>query len=188
MFFSAEPWDGPLSLHDMLNTVDDGILSMVDNYRIHMIAPESLSNEDLGKFKTNLKEVLEFIKYSKDKIKLQEIVSNNERYAAMDKKAAMVIETCTNAEMDLKEEEGVVNMCQAIREMRMEERMIGWQEGRSEGRAEGYAAGFGDSCIRMIINLMDSMQCTAGKAMDILKIPGDERQLYLDRLAENKES
>lgn len=184
MFFSAESWDGPLSLYDMLNTIDEGILSMIDNYRIHMIAPENLSNEDLKKFRTNLREVLEFIKYSKDKEKLNEIISNNTRYTEMDRKAVMVIETCTGTDFNIDEKEGAINVCQAILDMKMEERMIGREEGRAEGHTEGYSEGVMDNRIKMILNLMDSMQCTAEKAMDILKIPENIRQQCLDRLAE----
>lgn len=79
-------------------------------------------------------------------------------------------------------------MCQAILDMKMEERMIGHEEGREEGRAEGHTEGYSegvmDNRIKMILNLMDSMQCTAEKAMDILKIPENIRQQCLDRLAE----
>lgn len=75
-------------------------------------------------------------------------------------------------------------MCQAILDMKMEERMIGREEGRAEGHTEGYSEGVMDNRIKMILNLMDSMQCTAEKAMDILKIPENIRQQCLDRLAE----
>lgn len=75
-------------------------------------------------------------------------------------------------------------MCQAILDMKMEERMIGREEGRAEGHTEGYSEGVMDNRIKMILNLMDSMQCTAEKAMDILKIPENLRQQCLDRLAE----
>ena len=75
-------------------------------------------------------------------------------------------------------------MCQAILDMKMEERMIGREEGRAEGHTEGYSEGVMDNRIKMILNLMDSMQCTAEKAMDILKIPENIRHQSLDRLAE----
>ena len=68
--FGAEEWDGPLSLHEMMATRDMEILSFVENYRIHLIDPAKLTEEELNKFSTSLKEVMGYIKYSKDKEKL----------------------------------------------------------------------------------------------------------------------
>lgn len=170
VFFSPEPWAGPMCLYDMLYPVDKGILAMIDNYTINLIAPDRIPEGDLQKFRTNFREVMEFIKYSKDKIKLKELVSHNERYVKMDKKAAMVIETCTNTGLKIEEDEEVVNMCQAILEMRLEEREEGRQEGRIACTME---------CIR---NLMDSLNCTAENAMEMLKIPVSERVMYSERL------
>lgn len=107
-----------------------------------------------------------FIKYSKDKMKLRELVSNNERYANMDKKAAMVIEACTNNKLKMEEDEEDVNMCQAIIEM--------CQDEREEGRLE--------CSVEHIKNLMGFLKCTAEKAMDVLKIPESERIKCRERL------
>lgn len=167
VFFSPEPWDGPMCLYDMLYPVDKGILSMIENYKLNLIAPNYISDEDLQKFRTNLREVLAFIKYSKDKIKLKKIVNDNERYTRMDKKAAMVIEACTKAELNIEgENKEVVNMCQAIREMRLEE--------RNEGRLE--------CTVEYIKSIMDYSKCTAEKAMDILKVPEFVRKQCRERL------
>lgn len=183
MFFSAESWDGPMSLYDMLDETDEQVMAKIDNYRIHLIAPQRLSDHDLGKFKTNLREVLGFIKYSKDKEKLNMIVSNNKGYAEMDKKAAMVIETCTGTDLKIGEQGEVVNVCQAILDMKMEERT----EGRREGRVLGICEGLIQARARDIITLMEYLHCTAEKAMDILKLSDDERQKCMERIAKIKE-
>lgn len=174
IFFSPETWEGPLCLYDMLNPADNRILSMIDNYRIHLIAPKDLSGTDFQRFSTNLREVLEFIKYSKDKKRLIEVVNHNKRYSEMDKKAAMVIETCTGTDLNIDKNKEVVNVCQAILEMKMEEREIGRSEGLTEGLNEGFT--------QAIINLMESLQCTAESAMDMLKIPNDSRQQLFERI------
>ncbi|MDO5410289.1 MAG: transposase, partial [Lachnospiraceae bacterium] len=129
VFFSAEPWDGPMSLYDMFSTKDKKILSFVENYQIHLIAPESLSDGDLNKFHSNLKEVLSFIKYSADKQKLRQLVQENRNFAALDRDAAMVIDVCTNSKLKFDENQEVMDMCKAISDIR--------EEGREEGRAQG---------------------------------------------------
>ena len=61
----AEEWDGPLSLHEMMSIRDMEILSYVENYRIHLIDPAKLTEEELNKFSTSMREVMGYIKYSK---------------------------------------------------------------------------------------------------------------------------
>ena len=68
--FGAEEWDGPLSLHEMMPIRDMEILSYVENYRIHLIDPAKLTEEELNKFSTSMREVMGYIKYSNNKEKL----------------------------------------------------------------------------------------------------------------------
>lgn len=141
LFFSAEKWDGPMSLHDMLEVDDERILSLVENYRIHLIAPAYLIEEDLTKFHSSLREVLAFIKCSTDKQQLEKLVKNNKRFTALDRNAAMVINACTSAEFKINPKQEVVDVCKAIAEIRDEGRTEGFAEGRIEGRAEGHKEG-----------------------------------------------
>lgn len=71
------------------------------------------------KFQSSLREVLLFIKYSKDKNNLAKMLKQNEeRFQDMERRAADVIEVITHAGLKFKEVEGRVNVCQAIQEMR----------------------------------------------------------------------
>ncbi|MCI9228032.1 MAG: hypothetical protein HFG86_08390 [Dorea sp.] len=77
-------------------------------------------------FESSLREVLLFIKYSKDKKNLAKMLKQNEeRFQDMERRAADVIEVITHAGLKFKEVEGRVNECQAIQEMRKEERIKG---------------------------------------------------------------
>ncbi len=70
IFFSPDEWDGPTSLHEMMNVTDERILSLVPDYQIHLIAPAGLADEELKKFHSSLREVLGFIKYANDMEKM----------------------------------------------------------------------------------------------------------------------
>ena len=133
VFFSAEEWDGPMSLHEMLNVQDEEILSLVENYHIHLIAPAYLNDRELDKFHSSLREVLSFIKYSTDKQQLEKLVDKNEKFSVLDRKAAMVINICTNSKLKIDPNQEVVDMCKAIADMRSEERREGHMAGIKEG-------------------------------------------------------
>lgn len=82
------------------------------------------------KFQSSLREVMLFIKYSKDRENLNRILKVNEkRFRKVERRAADVIEVITNSGIKYDEGKEVVDVCQAIREIRMEERKIGEQDG-----------------------------------------------------------
>jgi predicted transposase/invertase (TIGR01784 family) len=78
-----------------------------------------------------------FIKYSKDKNKLNELLTGDEKFKSMDRNAAEVINTVTGSGLKLKESEDTIDMCKAIEDMMKDSRSEGRSEGHSEGLAEG---------------------------------------------------
>ena len=130
IYFGPEEWNGPLSLFEMMNVSDPDVLACMDNYHVRLIAPAQMLDEEIMKFRSSLREVMLFIKYSKDRENLSRVLeANEERFREVERRAADVIETITNAGIKYDESEEVVNVCQAIREIRMEERKIGEQDG-----------------------------------------------------------
>lgn len=132
IYFGPDRWDGPVSLHEMMSTTDPNILSFVPDYRINLITPESMEEEELNLLHTNLREVLLFIKYSKDKQKLNALVSQDPRFKEVDIQAGRVINSVTGSELKFDKNEEVVDMCKAIQDIREDAR----DEGRKEGRKE----------------------------------------------------
>ena len=126
--FGAEEWDGPISLHEMMEIGNPELLKYVQDYRIHLIDPFSLTDEELGKFSTSLREVLGYIKYSGDKKQLHSFTDNNPRMT-MEADAVRVIRTVTNTPVEIQEEAEEVNMCKAIEEM--------MEDSRQEGEVSG---------------------------------------------------
>jgi len=115
LFFSAEEWDGPMSLHDMMAVQNPEILALVADYRINLIAPGNMSDEEINQFTTSLREVMMFIKYSEEPEKLNQILETDERFRDLDRKAATVISTVTGMEIEVEEEEEKVDMCGALK-------------------------------------------------------------------------
>jgi len=126
ILFSPDEWDGPSSLSEMMEIKDPKVLSFINDYRVHLIAPAQMPDEEIMKFQSSLREVMLFIKYSKDKENLSRVLAANEkRFREVERRAADVIEAITNSGIKYDEEDEVVNVCQAIQEMRKEERQIG---------------------------------------------------------------
>ena len=130
LYFSPDVWDGPLSLFDMMEVKDSRIFSFLDNYHVRLIAPAQMTDEEIMKFQSSLREVIFFIKYSQDRKNLGRILKTNEkRFREVERRAADVIEAITHTGLKYDESEEVVDMCQAIQEMKIEFERSGEQKG-----------------------------------------------------------
>ena len=106
------------------------------------MSPVSIPDEDFIKFRTDLGPVLQFIKYSDDKDKLDEAKNNIDRFRGMDPESVELINAVTGSDLKIVvNEEGKVDVCKAIDEMRSESRNEGRIEGKIEGRREGKTEG-----------------------------------------------
>ena len=142
LYFGADIWDGPLSLIEMMDISDPAILACMDNYHVRLIAPALMTDQEIMRFQSSLREVMFFIKYSKDKEALEKIlVSDANRFRQLERRAVDVIKAVTNSGIKYDRRKERIDVCQAEQDMRKESWDSGKAEGRAEGRAEGKAEG-----------------------------------------------
>jgi hypothetical protein len=146
----------------MLSVEDEEILALVPDYRINLITPGSIEDEDFGKFKTALGEAFQYIKYSKDKAALYQMVHDNQKFRTLDRRTVELLNVITGSGIEYNKEEEVVDMCLAIELMKQE--------------------AVENTLILSIHNLMETLNLTAEQAMAALKIPEEERDNYLKQL------
>ena len=93
---------------------DKGLLQHIPDYRIKLIDPAGIDSDEMDKFHTSLREVLSYIKYSKDADKLAEYMKHNQRMEHLEVGAAQVIKEVTNTKFQIPKGMEEVNMCEAI--------------------------------------------------------------------------
>ena len=126
----------------MMEVTDPKVLSLMDNYHVNLIAPAQMTDEEIKKFRTDLREVLLFIKYSRDNEKLKQVLKANEgRFRGVDPRAVDVIEAVTNMGIRYEKKEGKVDVCKAIDDMKLEARREGIKEGARIGERRGRRQG-----------------------------------------------
>ena len=183
--FGAEEWDGPLSLHEMISVSDIEILSFVENYRIHLIDPAKLTEEQLDHFSTSLKEVMGYIKYSKNKEQLLKFLQTD-THRSIEMNAVRVIKTITNTPIEVSEEEGEIEMCKAIEDLiaeseargRAEGEVRGEARGRAEGETRGEAKGMIEICLDMSFSKEDILKKLQEKLNISLQQAGEYFEMY----------
>ena len=171
--FGAEEWDGPLSLHEMMSVSDIEILSFVENYRIHLIDPAKLTEEQLDHFSTSLKEVMGYIKYSKNKEQLLKFL-HTDTHRSIEMNAVRVIKTITNTPIEVSEEEEEIEMCKAIEDLIAESEA----RGRAEGETRGEAKGMIEICLDMSFSKEDILKKLQEKLNISLQQAGEYFEMY----------
>ena len=125
IYFGSDTWDAPLSLKEMYSGTDSVILAHAPDYHVNLIAPKEMSDDEINEFHSNLREVMLYIKYSKDKKTLNKIIKEDVKFQSIERQAAEVINVVTGSKLKYPEGKGDVNMCLAIQQMREESEIKG---------------------------------------------------------------
>ncbi|MFR3406512.1 MAG: Rpn family recombination-promoting nuclease/putative transposase [Christensenellales bacterium] len=134
--FGGKKWDAPLSLREMYGEQPEKVLPFIQDYRVFMIDPMEMSDNDLQKLNSSLREVLAYIKYQRDKARMEKLLNEDSKFSCLETNAALVINAMTNAGIAIDPNKEVVNMCEAIRQMVDEGIMLGEERGEERGEKQ----------------------------------------------------
>ena len=135
--FGGKKWDAPLSLREMYGEQPEKVLPFIQDYRVFMIDPMEMSDNDLQKLNSSLREVLAYIKYQRDKARMEKLLNEDSKFSCLETNAALVINAMTNAGIAIDPNKEAVNMCEAIRQMVDEGIMLGEKRGEERGEKRG---------------------------------------------------
>lgn len=144
-YYGIEEWDASRNLHQMLQGSEGEELSewmkdLIPNYHINLVEAQKLWQE--GQLKTDMQMVLGMLQYRKKKAELQKYMEEHRYFFKnVDSDTRNAILTLLNADKQLKrlrEQEGEVDMCQALEEL--------YQDGVKEGILKGGIQGTIESC------------------------------------------
>ena len=93
-------WEAPRNLHEIFDITSEEVLRYIPDYKINLIAPAEMTDEEINQFQTDCREVMLFVKYSKDKKYLKKLVSEDTHFSSMNVKTARVISAVTGIEIE----------------------------------------------------------------------------------------
>lgn len=176
IFFSPDEWDGPTSLHEMMNVKEERILSLVPDYQIHLIAPARLADKELKKFHSSLREVLGFIKYSNDMEKMDEIVHGD--FQKLRREEIDVLNQCVNVKLELPDGEETIDVCKAWEDMKKETARKAAEEAAIKATEETEER----TLLEAVSNMVKELPLSVEQAMSILKVPEAKRSKLAAKL------
>lgn len=106
--------DGPRSLKEMFEEIDESIMRFVEDYKVHLIVPNEI--QDFDKFATDFGKVMKYIAVSKDKAALKQL-QNDEDFRSIDTDSVRLLNACTNSNISIKEGDDKMDMCSGLKEL-----------------------------------------------------------------------
>ena len=190
LYCGADDWDAPESLHGMADFtgLPDGIQAMAPDYRMNLVHVRKLT--DTGMFRTDVRQVLDFIRFSGNRDALRKLLDTDPHFQALEEDALDVIVRYAGISRLVRQkkyyrEDGKFNMCTALNEMIEDGRKEGLKLGREQGmklgeerglrlgEERGFANGQKSEQKRLARRLMKNLNLTEQQAADILGISLD---------------
>ena len=122
IYFGDTPWDGPRSLHDMLDFKNDVIKSYVPDYKLNLISPADMEDEEFEKFSTDLGFAMEVIKHQSTDA--DEVIERT-NHRKIDRDTALFLNTAVKLNLEYEEETGGVDMCLAMEKKQQKDEING---------------------------------------------------------------
>ena len=114
LYFGSDPWAGPRSVHDMLADLPPELLEFIPDYKLHLIELASLSDSQLQKFQSHLREVLFCLKHANHKEQLHTLLQDPQ-FRAIPYEAAALLNEFLGLNFDLtgKQKGDIISLCTA---------------------------------------------------------------------------
>ena len=146
MYWKHNKWKYATTLRGMFDEAvlryleQHGLKDYIPDYRMNIFTPEGATIDKLNCFATDLKDVIAYVKYSRDKERLKHYADEND--AMLNKESIAVINELTNSNLKIEDGKETVQMCKALEDLIAD----GRAEGIETGRQEGVIIGFITAC------------------------------------------
>jgi hypothetical protein len=122
VYFGDTPWDGPRSLHDMLDFKNDAIKSFVPDYKLNLISPADMDDKEFTKFSTDLGFAMEVIKHQSTDA---DVVIGRTNHRKIDRDTALFLNTAVKLNLEYEERIGGIDMCLAMEKKQQRDEING---------------------------------------------------------------
>ncbi|MCD7883547.1 MAG: hypothetical protein LUI87_07560 [Lachnospiraceae bacterium] len=158
VFWGSGEWDAPRSLFEMLNVQNASEYYGLNDWKINLIIPEELANDDVTKFNSDLGKALIYIK-NMGRPEMIEKLSVDDRFRVLKTDTVLLLNEVMNADFTVSEGEVTTDMCYAVEKIKE------------------------DAAVNAVITALRGMDMSDGtiieKIMGQFKLTVDEARSYL---------
>lgn len=122
VYFGDSTWDGSRSLFEMLEVPDKRMYNYLNDYKMNLISPVDMSEEDFEKFHTDLGLAMKVIKHQKEDA---DTVIKGTNHRKIDPDTAFFLNRAVNLGLEYEEENGGIDMCLAMEKKTQRDKITG---------------------------------------------------------------
>ena len=115
-----EPWKGTVSLRDMTDLKEENLISEFPDYKMKLLDPHTMDDEQIEKCRSQLKYVLYLVKYRNNVNKFKELIERM-RDVKLSQETMDVIHAVIGVKLNTKKETEVIDNMYEAQEMWLEE-------------------------------------------------------------------
>ena len=111
VYFGDEPWDGPRSLFEMLDVRDERLYRFLSDYKLNLISPVDMEEDEFEKFRTELGYAMKLLKHQS--VDADELIIQ-EGHRKISAETAHFLNAAMKLNLEYEVEPGGVDMCKAM--------------------------------------------------------------------------
>ena len=171
-------WDGPRSLHEMVDFPNETVRRMCADFKLNLIEPAVMEEEDFQKLRSELGQVLHYVKVQDDDKELERLLNEDAGFSSLGEEACMVINAVTGSDFPMVKKQEEKNMCKGLDKIKEKAFNAGKAEGKAEGIAEEHVR-----CVERTVSALKQARHTLEEIkkilMDVYAFSAPEAEAYL---------
>ena len=129
VYYGTDEWTGPRSLFEMFDDYDPELLQFAQDYKLNLIVPAEIKEEDFPKLHSDLNPLFRFLKHTGSESQLVADFPSDSLFRFLDKTTVDMINVFTDANIPYTQNEERVDMCQAILDIKAHAEAKGVEKG-----------------------------------------------------------
>lgn len=122
VYLGEDPWGGPRSLFEMLDIKDNRLIPFLNDYKLNLISPADMNEDEFDKFHTDLGFAMRLIKHQSEDADAIIMATNHKK---IDRETAVFLNKAVNLKLVYEEKTGGVDMCKALERKEMRDKVTG---------------------------------------------------------------
>ena len=170
VYWGEGRWTAPRSLHEMLDFPDERLKGLCADYRLNLVEPMAMSDEEFRILRTDLGAVLHYVKVQDDPDAIHRLLREDGRFRALDRDAAEVLRAVTGTTIPINQKEEKIDMCKGEEQLKQR----AFEEGKQTGFQEGILG-----TVSVLREFQLSVEQIQEKLMKTYAITADEAMKYI---------
>ena len=122
IYFGDKPWDGPKSLFDMLDVRDQRLYRFLNDYKLNLISPADMDEDEFEKFHTELGFAMKLLKHQSHNA--DEVIMQN-GHRKISAETAFFLNAAMKLNLEFEVEQEGVDMCKAMEKKEKKDNITG---------------------------------------------------------------